>query len=62
MGAIVHKPRYIILGHFGELFLENAFQAGEDNETFAGIVVVHHSELNLTGSLFYDSRLSRTCD
>ena len=58
MGAVVNETRYIVFGHFGELFLKNTFKAGEDDETFAGIIVVHHSKLNLAGSLLYYSGLS----
>ena len=59
MGAIVDKARYIVFWHFGKLFLKDTFEAGEDDEAFASIVIVHHSKLNLAGSLLYNSRLSR---
>lgn len=32
MGSIVDESRDVVLGHFGELFLEDALEAGEDDE------------------------------
>jgi hypothetical protein len=52
MGFIVDEAGYIVFGHFGKLFLEDTFQASEDYVAFAGIVVVHHSELDYAILLF----------
>jgi hypothetical protein len=52
MGPIVNKARNVILGHFGKLLLENAFQAGEDNEAIMGAIVVDNSEFDITAAFF----------
>jgi len=52
MRPIVHQPRNIVFGHFRQLLLEYAFQASEDDQAFALVVVVDHSEFNLAVALF----------
>ena len=66
--SVVDESRDIILGHLGQLFLENTLKTCEDNKGFPLIVVVHHPELDLAGPLFNDSWLVQdrrqrcTCD
>lgn len=57
MGSIVDESRDVVLGHFRELFLEDAFEAGEDDERFALVVVVDHAEFDFAVALFDDGRL-----
>jgi hypothetical protein len=57
MRPIVHQPRNIVFGHFRQLFLEDAFQTGEDDQAFALVVVVDHPKFNLAIALFDDGGL-----
>jgi hypothetical protein len=57
MSSVVNKSRDVILGHFWELFLEDTFEAGQDDERFALVVVVDYSEFDFTIALFDDSGL-----
>jgi hypothetical protein len=57
MCSVVHEARNIVLGHLGQLFLENALQACQDDGAFALPIVVDDSEFNLPIALFYDGRL-----
>lgn len=52
MRPIVHQPRNIVFRHFRQLFLEDAFQASEDYQAFALIVIIDYPELNLAITLF----------
>ena len=54
---IVDQSRYVVFGHFGELLLEDAFQASENDAAFAAAVVVHDLELDLVLALFDDGGL-----
>lgn len=57
MSPVIDKTSYIILWHLWELLLEDAFQSSQDDEAFAGIVVVYDSKLYLPSALFDNSRL-----
>jgi hypothetical protein len=57
MGSIIYETGYVVLGHLWQLFLEYAFQAGQNDQTFAFIVVINDSEFDLSISLFYYCRL-----
>lgn len=61
VGTVVDKARDVILGHLGELFLEDALQAGEDDEGLAIVVVVYYTELDFAGALFDDGGLVACC-
>ena len=61
MCPIVDEPCYVVFRHFGELFLEDAFQASEDDAAFAATVVVDDSELDLVLALFDHGGLGRAC-
>ena len=52
MRPIVHKPGYVILGHFGELFLEDTFQTSQNDEAVARIIIVDDSEFDFSIALF----------
>lgn len=55
--SIVDKPRNIILGHFRKLFLEDAFQAREDDKAVVRPIIIHHAKLNISSALLENSRL-----
>lgn len=57
MGSIVDQPCDIILWHFWKLLLENAFQAGENDEALAFSVVVDNPEFDFAFLLFNHRRL-----
>ena len=59
MGTVVYEAGDVVLGHLGQLFLEDAFQAREDDEALALVVVVDHSKLDLAIALFDDGGLRR---
>lgn len=58
MGSIVYESRDVVFGHFGELLLEDAFEACEDDERFALVVVVDYTEFDFAVALFNDGGLS----
>lgn len=60
MRSIIHQPRNIILGHFGKLFLENAFQPREDHKAVARPVVIDHPEFNISSTLLENRRLYKS--
>jgi hypothetical protein len=51
MCSIVDESRYVVFWHLGQLFLEYAFETGEDDKTLPLVVVVHHSEFDLSIAL-----------
>lgn len=57
MGPVVDEAGDVVLGHLGELLLEDAFEAGEDDEGLALVVVVDHPELDFALALLEDGRL-----
>lgn len=57
MGSIVDESRNIVLGHFGELLLEDALEAGEDDEGFALVIVVDNAKFDFAIALFEDGGL-----
>lgn len=59
VSSIVNKSRNIILRHLGELFLKDAFEAGQNDERLALVVVVDYSEFDLAIALLNNSRLKR---
>jgi hypothetical protein len=52
MTSIINQSSYVVFGHLGELFLEYAFQAGENDHTFTLVVIVDHPELDVSISFF----------
>lgn len=60
MGSIVDESRNVIFGHFGELLLKDAFEACENDEGFALVVVVDHPEFDFAIALFNDGGLSES--
>ena len=56
VGFVVDEAGDVVFGHFGELFLEDAFQACEDDVAFTRVVVVDYAELDYTVLLFDDCR------
>lgn len=59
MGSIVDESRNVVLGHFGELLLEDALEAGEDDERFALVVVVDYAEFDFAIALLEDGGLDK---
>lgn len=57
MRSVVDQSRYVVLGHLRQLLLEYTFQAGEDDEGFALVVVVDDTELYLAVPFFYNGGL-----
>lgn len=60
MGPVIYQTGDVVLGHLGELFLEYAFQAGQDDQAFALIVVVDNPELDFSLAFLDDRRLRNT--
>ena len=54
MRTVVYQTGNVVFRHFGKLLLKYTFQASEDDQAFASIVIVDHSELNLASALLYD--------
>lgn len=59
MGSIVDESRDVVFGHFGELLLKDAFEACEDDERFALVVIVDDTEFDFAVALFNDGGLSK---
>lgn len=59
MGSIVDESRDVVLGHFGELLLEDALEAGKDDEGFALVIVVDHAEFDFAIALLEDGGLDK---
>lgn len=57
MRSIIHQPGDIILGHLGELLLENAFQPRKNHKAVARPVVIDHPEFNVSSTLLKNRRL-----
>ena len=57
MGAVIHETGYVVLGHLGQLFLEDALEAGENDGALSAPVVVDDAEFNFTIALLNDRRL-----
>lgn len=54
---IVYEAGYIVLGHLGELLLEDTLEAGKDDVRVVATVIIDDSKLNLAISLLDDCRL-----
>ncbi len=50
--AIVDETGDVVLGHFQELLLKQAFEARKDDHALSGAIVVDHAELDLPVSFF----------
>jgi hypothetical protein len=59
MGSVVDESRNVVFGHFGELLLEDALEAGEDDERFALVIIVDNSEFNFAIALLEDGGLEK---
>lgn len=57
MRPVVDKPRNIVLGHLGQLFLENTFQACENDCALSPSIIVDDAELDVSFSLLDGSRI-----
>lgn len=57
MRTIIYQPSDVFLGHLWKLLLENAFEAGKDNQALSLVVIIDNSKLDVPISLFYDRRL-----
>jgi hypothetical protein len=57
MRPVVYKSRNVILRHLRQLFLEDALQAREDDQTLPVPIVVHNAELNFPSAFLEDSSL-----
>jgi len=57
MGSVVYKSRNVILRHLRQLFLENTFQASQNDERLALVVVVDDTELYVALSFLDNGRL-----
>jgi hypothetical protein len=57
MRPIVDQPSDVILGHLGQLFLEDALEAGQDDCALPAAVVVDDAELDLAIALLDDGGL-----
>ena len=57
MGFVIDEAGNIVFGHLGELLLEDAFQACEDDIAFSRIVVVNHAKLDYAILLLNHGRL-----
>lgn len=52
MRTIVDQACDIILGHLWKLLLKDALQPGENDETIPRAIIIDHSKLDFTSSLF----------
>jgi hypothetical protein len=52
MCSIIDQTSDIVLGHLGELLLEDTFEAGKDDEALSGAVIVDNAKLDLSISFF----------
>lgn len=59
MGAVVYETGNVLFWHFGKLFLENAFEAGEDHEGLRRAIVVGNAEFDLAVAFFNHGRFFR---
>ena len=57
MSSVVDKSRDVILGHLGQLLLEDAFEAGQNDHTLARVVVVDHPMCDVSVALLDDCGL-----
>ena len=57
MGTVVDQSSYIVLRHLRQLLLEDAFQTGQNNETFPAVIVVDNPKLDLAIALLRDGGL-----
>lgn len=57
MRSVINEAGDVVLGHFWELLLEDAFQAGQDDEALVRPIVADHAELDITPALFEDGGL-----
>lgn len=59
MGSIVDESRDVVFGHFGELLLEDALEACEDDERLALVVIVDDAKLYFAIALLEDGGLEK---
>ena len=57
MGTVIDQSGDIVLRHLGQLLLEDAFQTGQNNQTFPAVIVVDNPKLDLAIALLRDSGL-----
>src|SRR5271156_2343779 len=55
MGLVVHQSSDVVFGHFRQLLLEYALEAGEDDVALSGVVVIDHTKLDNAILLFNNS-------
>jgi hypothetical protein len=47
MRPVVYKSRDVVFRHLRQLFLKDAFEAGEDDKAFPRVIIIHNAKLNL---------------
>jgi hypothetical protein len=57
MCPVVNQSRNVVFRHLWQLFLEDAFEASQDNKAFPIPIIIDNSELDITRSLFDDGGL-----
>jgi hypothetical protein len=57
MRPIVDQTGNVILWHLWQLLLEDTFETSENDETLSGVVIVDHTELDVSVTFFDDGRL-----
>jgi hypothetical protein len=57
MSPIVDQSSDVILGHLRKLFLEDTFEAGQDDEALPFAIVIDDSKFDITISFLRDRRL-----
>ena len=57
MRAVVDQARDVFLRHLGELLLEDALEAGQDDQALARAIVVDDAKLDIAVAFFDDGRL-----
>ena len=56
MGPIINQSGDVVLGHLGQLLLEDALEASEDHEVFSRAIIVDDTKFDITSALFQDGR------
>ena len=62
MGTVIYQSRNVVFWHLGELLLENALEARQDDKTLSSVVVIDDAKLDLAIALLCDSRLGCVLD
>lgn len=57
VGLVVDELSDVVFWYFWQLFLEDIFEVGQDDERFVFVVVVYNVEFDFVGMFFDDVRL-----